>query len=57
VRASLRWKYYKLFASNRPGVFYFNELRQSQVNLDAHVASSISKELRHWEANILKAIE
>jgi quinol monooxygenase YgiN len=31
--------YYELFESNIPGLFYFNELWESQQHLDAHAAS------------------
>jgi quinol monooxygenase YgiN len=31
--------YYELFQSNLPGVFYFNELWESQSDLDAHARS------------------
>jgi quinol monooxygenase YgiN len=32
-------KFYELYASNIPGLFYFNELWESQAHLDAHVAT------------------
>ncbi len=31
--------FYELFESNIPGLFYYNELWQSQAHLDAHAAS------------------
>jgi len=33
-------KFYELFESSVPGLFYFNELWQSQAHLDAHAASA-----------------
>jgi quinol monooxygenase YgiN len=39
TRAEEGCKCYELFESNLPGLFYFNELWQSQVHLDAHAAS------------------
>jgi len=32
--------FYELYASNITGLFYFNELWESQAHLDAHVATS-----------------
>jgi quinol monooxygenase YgiN len=55
-----------LFASDLPGVFYFNEMWESQAALNAHVASSVFKEIsgkasellrEPLEANLLKAVE
>jgi quinol monooxygenase YgiN len=39
TRAEAGCKYYELFESNIPGLFYYNELWQSQAHLDAHAAS------------------
>lgn len=39
TRAEAGCTFYELFESNQPGVFYFNELWQSQAHLDAHAAS------------------
>jgi quinol monooxygenase YgiN len=58
--------FYELFESNQRGLFYFNELWQSQAHLDAHAASSHfttifdkAKELLQepLEVNILKTVE
>ncbi len=40
TRAEAGCKYYELFESNIPGLFYFNELWESQAHLDAHAAST-----------------
>ncbi len=40
TRAEDGCKYYELFESNIPGLFYFNELWESQAHLDAHAASA-----------------
>ncbi len=40
TRAEAGCKYYELFESNIPGLFYFNELWESQAHLDAHAASA-----------------
>jgi quinol monooxygenase YgiN len=59
-------RYYELFESNLPGVFYFNELWQSQADLDAHAASShfteIFGKVKHLlklplEVNLLQEVE
>jgi quinol monooxygenase YgiN len=34
-------KFYELYASNIPGLFYFNELWESQAHLDAHRAAVV----------------
>jgi quinol monooxygenase YgiN len=39
TRAEAGCKFYEFFASNEPGVFYFNELWQSREHLKAHEAS------------------
>jgi quinol monooxygenase YgiN len=39
TRAEAGCKYYELFESNIPGLFYFNELWESQAHLDAHASS------------------
>ncbi len=39
TRAEAGCIYYELFESNLPGLFYFNELWESQRHLDAHAAS------------------
>jgi quinol monooxygenase YgiN len=31
--------FYELYASSIPGLFYFNELWESQAHLDAHIAT------------------
>jgi quinol monooxygenase YgiN len=43
--------YYELFESNIPGLFYYNELWQSQAHLDAHAAS------KHFTEIIGKGIQ
>jgi quinol monooxygenase YgiN len=57
--------YYELFESNIPGLFYFNELWESQAHLDAHAASSHFTEIfgkakalfaEPLEVNLLKAV-
>lgn len=40
TRAEAGCRYYELFESNLPGVFFFNELWQSEEQLEAHAASS-----------------
>ncbi len=40
TRAEAGCKFYELFASNLPGLVYFNELWESKAHLDAHAASS-----------------
>jgi quinol monooxygenase YgiN len=59
-------KFYELYESSLPGLFYFNELWQSQAHLDAHLASSHfttitgkAKELVQGplEVNFLQGIE
>ncbi len=40
TRSEQGCRYYELFESNLPGVFYFNELWNSQADLDAHAKSS-----------------
>lgn len=40
TRAEQGCRYYELFESNLPGVFYFNELWNSQANLGAHAKSA-----------------
>jgi quinol monooxygenase YgiN len=49
TRAEAGCRFYELFASNIPGLFYFNELWESQAHLDAHVATS------HFTAIFAKA--
>lgn len=39
TRAEEGCKYYELFESNLPGLFYFNELWESPAHLAAHAAS------------------
>jgi quinol monooxygenase YgiN len=39
TRAEAGCKFYELFESNLTGLFYFNELWESQAHLDAHAAS------------------
>ncbi len=59
-------KFYELFESNIPGLFYFNELWQSQEHLDAHAASAHFTEIlgkakpllrEPMEVNFIKKIE
>lgn len=66
TRAEDGCKFYEVFDSSVPGLFYFNELWQSQAHLDAHAASTHfvtifgkAKELTQGplEVNILKSIE
>lgn len=66
TRAEAGCIYYELFESNLPGLFYFNELWQSQAHLDAHVASNHFTEIfgeakalfaEPLEVNLLKAVE
>lgn len=40
TRAEAGCKFYELYESNIAGLFYFNELWQSQAHLDAHAASA-----------------
>jgi len=40
TRAEAGCKYYELFESNHPGLFYFNELWESGAHLAAHAASA-----------------
>jgi quinol monooxygenase YgiN len=39
TRAEAGCKYYELFESNIPGLFYFNELWESEAHLAAHATS------------------
>jgi quinol monooxygenase YgiN len=39
TRAEAGCHFYELFASSISGLFYFNELWESQAHLDAHVAT------------------
>ena len=39
TRAEAGCRFYELFASNIAGLFYFNELWESQAHLDAHMAT------------------
>lgn len=66
TRAEAGCKFYELFESNQRGVFYFNELWQSQAHMDAHAASSHftrifgeAKQLLQepLEVNLLKHVE
>jgi quinol monooxygenase YgiN len=66
TRAEAGCIYYELFESNLPGLFYFNELWESQAHLDAHAASSHFTEVfgkpnalfsEPLEANLLTAVE
>lgn len=66
TRAEDGCKFYEVFESNQSGLFYFNELWQSQAHLDAHAASAHfttifgkAKELTQGplEVNLLKSIE
>jgi quinol monooxygenase YgiN len=45
TRAEAGCKFYDLLESNQPGVFYFNELWESQSHLDAHMASTHFKNI------------
>lgn len=65
TRAEAGCIYYELFESNIPGLFYFNELWESQQHLDAHAASKHfteifgkSRELMHGppEVNLLREV-
>jgi quinol monooxygenase YgiN len=47
-------RYYELFESNLPGVFYFNELWNSQAELDAHAKSSHFAEIFGKAKELLK---
>jgi quinol monooxygenase YgiN len=40
TRAEAGCHFYELFVSNIPGLFYFNELWESQAHLDAHVKTA-----------------
>jgi quinol monooxygenase YgiN len=40
TRAEQGCRYYELFESNLPGLFYFHELWNSREDLNAHAASS-----------------
>ena len=40
TRSEQGCRYYELFESKLPGVFYFNELWNSQADLDAHARSA-----------------
>jgi quinol monooxygenase YgiN len=39
TRAEAGCRFYELFSSSQPGVFYFNDLWESQKHLDAHMAT------------------
>jgi quinol monooxygenase YgiN len=54
TRAEAGCKYYELFESNLPGIFYFNELWQSQAHLDVHAASAHFKEIFGKAKSLLK---
>lgn len=45
TRAEQGCRFYELLESNQPGLFYFNELWESQADLDAHSASSHFKQV------------
>ena len=66
TRAEAGCIYYELFESNLPGLFYFNELWESQAHLDAHAATSHFTEIfgkakaffaEPLEVNLLTAVE
>jgi quinol monooxygenase YgiN len=66
TRAEAGCKYYELFESNLPGLFYFNELWESQAHLDAHRTTSHFTEIfgkaealfsEPLEVNLLSAVE
>ncbi|HEY0702795.1 MAG TPA: putative quinol monooxygenase [Candidatus Acidoferrales bacterium] len=66
TRAEAGCKYYNLFESQYPGIFYFDEVWESQAHLDKHAQSnhlkSTAAKLKDLvqappEVNILKAIE
>ncbi|HWZ50067.1 MAG TPA: putative quinol monooxygenase [Granulicella sp.] len=66
TRAEAGCRFYELFASNIPGLFYFNELWESQAHLDAHVATSHFTEIfakakallaEPLEVNLLEPVE
>lgn len=40
TRAEQGCRFYELFESNLPGVFYFNELWNSQADLNAHARNA-----------------
>ena len=54
TRAEQGCRYYELFESNLPGVFYFNELWNSQADLDAHANSSHFVEIFGKAKELLK---
>jgi quinol monooxygenase YgiN len=45
TRAEAGCKLYELLESSQPGVYYFNELWESQAHLDAHMASNHFKKI------------
>jgi quinol monooxygenase YgiN len=66
TRAEAGCVFYELYASNLPGLFYFNELWESQAHLDAHAASGHFTEIfgkakallaEPLEVNLLEAVE
>jgi len=66
TRAEAGCVFYELFESNQLGLFYFNELWQSQAHLDAHVATSHFTEIfgeakallaGPLEVNLLEVVE
>ncbi|MDR3477871.1 MAG: putative quinol monooxygenase [Gammaproteobacteria bacterium] len=66
TRAEVGCIFYELFQSNIPGLFYFNELWESQAHLNAHSASRHCIEIlgeakallqEPLEVNLLKSVE
>ena len=54
TRSEQGCRYYELFESNLPGVFYFNELWNSQEDLEAHARSSHFTEIFGKAKELLK---
>jgi quinol monooxygenase YgiN len=55
TRAEQGCRYYELFESNLPGTFYFNELWNSQEELDAHANSAQFTEIFGKAKELLKS--
>jgi quinol monooxygenase YgiN len=54
TRAERGCRYYELFESNQPGLFYFHELWYSKEDLDAHAKSSHFTEILSQVKELLK---